>query len=445
MEDTNKIMEEENTSIISDTKEKQPLQTPSEECSDNKLNIKPEDHEATETTPETNYDSKNVHYEGDDAIYTDPTSKCQYKWNKEKNEWEHFTSTKTEYEYGFEDDTHTYTDKEGVKFFWDKEKNAWFPKITDDFMAQYQLNYGFVDNTNLKINVPVVKPENDQPKPKKKDLPKLLPGQKRKASEPTWFELDESKNTKVYVSNLPLDITEEEYVELMQKYGIIMRDTTTDQLKIKLYRDPESNNVKGDALCTYIKRESVNLVLKLLDGLEYRGKTIKVELAKFQMKGTYDPKLKPKTKKRKEKEKLKRQQEKLFDWRPEKQVGERGKHERCIILRNCFESKMFDEDVSLILTMQDELRSLASQYGAVRKVIIYDRHPEGVAQINMKEPEDADQAVVKLNNIIYRGRKVTSEIWDGRTKFKIAETDSEINQRLEKWDEFLEADRKSVV
>lgn len=33
--------------------------------------------------------------------------------------------------YGYEDDTYTYTDStDGTKYFWDKEKNAWFPKVT---------------------------------------------------------------------------------------------------------------------------------------------------------------------------------------------------------------------------------------------------------------------------------------------------------------------------
>ena len=40
-----------------------------------------------------------------------------------------------------------------------------------------------------------------------------------------WFELDESKNTNVYVSGLPTDITLDEFKELMQqKGGIIAAD-----------------------------------------------------------------------------------------------------------------------------------------------------------------------------------------------------------------------------
>lgn len=32
--------------------------------------------------------------------------------------------------YGYEGDTHTYTDPhDGTVYFWDKEKRAWFPKV----------------------------------------------------------------------------------------------------------------------------------------------------------------------------------------------------------------------------------------------------------------------------------------------------------------------------
>ena len=52
------------------------------------------------------------------------------------------------------------------------------------------------------------------------------------------------------------------------------------------------------------------MALKILDGYDVKGKQIKVELAKFQLKGEYDPTKKPKKKRRKDKEKLKKAQEK---------------------------------------------------------------------------------------------------------------------------------------
>jgi len=56
--------------------------------------------------------------------------------------------------------------------------------------------------------------------------------------------------------------------------------------------------------------ESVDLAVKLLDGYDLRGHKLHVERAKFQMKGNFDPSLKPKKQRKKEKERLKKMQEK---------------------------------------------------------------------------------------------------------------------------------------
>lgn len=68
-----------------------------------------------------------------------------------------------------------------------------------------------------------------------------------------WFDVDDENNTKVYVSGLPLDITEQEFIDFMQKCGLVMRDINTNKWKIKLYSEKNSKQLKGDALCTYIK------------------------------------------------------------------------------------------------------------------------------------------------------------------------------------------------
>ncbi|XP_066256371.1 17S U2 SnRNP complex component HTATSF1 [Euwallacea similis] len=373
------------------------------------------------------YDSKNVHYDGDTAIYTDQYTGYQYQWDDNKQEW----IPRQNLTYEFEDDTHVYTEPDGTKLFWDKEKKAWFPKVDDDFMARYQMSYGFNEHSSEESRTV---PDKEAPKVEAK-LPK---GEKRKASEPTWFQVNEDQNTNVYVSNLPLDIEEEEFVEFMQKCGLVMRDPVSGSFKVKLYKDPGTNYLKGDALCTYIRIESVELALNLLDGCNLRGQKIKVERAKFELKGEFNPKLKPKMKKRKEKMKLKKQQDKLFDWRPEKKEGEKSKHERIVIIKNLFDPDIFDKDVSLILEFQEDLREEAGKIGEVRKVTLFDRHPEGIAQITMGNPEEASQVVKMLNGRWFMKRQLSAEIYDGKTKYKISETDSQINQRLEGWDKFLE-------
>lgn len=52
--------------------------------------------------------------------------------------------------------------------------------------------------------------------------------------------------------------------------------------------------------------------------------------------------------------------------------GERGKHENVVIVKNLFEKETFDNDVSLLLEYQKDLREECSKCGAVKKVIVYD-------------------------------------------------------------------------
>lgn len=137
------------------------------------------------------------------------------------------------------DGLRTYTDpSDGTIFEWDEEKKAWFPKLDEEFIARYQLSYGG--------NVA------SEPEPEKAKVELPPKPEKKQVSEPNWFEVDQAKNTKVYVSNLPSEITEEEFVDFMQKCGMVEKDLETGKYKIKLYRD-ETGEVKGDALCTYIK------------------------------------------------------------------------------------------------------------------------------------------------------------------------------------------------
>lgn len=365
-----------------------------------------------------------------------------YKWDAVQNQWIPKTQG-SEVSTNIVDGVHTYTDKDGATFFWDDKKNAWFPKIDDDFMAMYQMNYGFVDNTAASKESEIEKESKPQQSTTAEngDSDKK-PTNKRKNQQEAvqWFELPPEQNTKVYVSNLPDDITEEEFIELMSKCGMIFRDPGSNKLKVKLYTEPDGQ-LKGDALCHYIRVESVDLALNLLDGSDFRGKPIKVQRAKFEMRGEYNPSLKPK-KKKKDKEKLKKMQEKLLDWRPEQMRGERSKHERIVIIKNLFTPELFDTEVHLIIDYQRDLREECSKCGTVRKVVLFDRHPEGVAQVNMGDPEEADLVVQMMDKRFFGKRQLTAELYDGKTNYKINETKEEMEKRLSKWDQFLEDENK---
>lgn len=363
-------------------------------------------------------------------------------------------------------DPYTYTDPEdGTVYDWDHEKKAWFPKITEDFLAAYQANYGFNEEGNPDINsatsastvtaapepskrvppetVKPAAPSSNQAEKSEEKLDKAqdvkLKGEKRKA-EQGWFDIDDHKNTNVYVSGLPPDIGTDEFVELMSKCGIVMRDPITEEYKVKLYKDKEGN-LKGDGLCCYLKKESVELAVRLIDETEVRGYKLHVEAARFELKGAYDAS--KKKKKNKDYKKKMKQQQKQLDWRPEKQGEARKRHEKVIIIRNMFHPSDFEEDPLVLNEYRDDLRTECEKFGEVKKVILFDRHPDGVASVAFKEADQADACIQSFNGRWFGGRQLSALAWDGTTDFQVEETAREREERLKGWSSFLDEGEKA--
>ncbi|XP_051539402.1 HIV Tat-specific factor 1 homolog [Myxocyprinus asiaticus] len=343
------------------------------------------------------------------------------------------------------DDPYTFVDPEdGTGYDWDHEKRAWFPKINDDFIAAYQANYGFNEEGDpdpaaaapSAESLPAQpeepkKPEESSEQDKAKDGSQK--GEKRKA-DPGWFEVEGDKNTNVYVTGLPPDITPDEFVEVMSKCGIVMRDPITEEYKIKLYKDKDGNQ-KGDGLCCYLKKESVALAERLLDENEIRGYRLHVEAARFELKGSYDAS--KKKKKSKEYRKKLQQQQKQLDWRPEKVREVRKRHQKVVIIQNMFHPSDFEEDPLVLNEYRDDLRTECEKFGQVKKVIIFDRHPDGVASLAFKEPEEADMCQAALNGRWFGGRQLSAQLWDGVTDYQVEETSREREERLKGWTTFL--------
>ncbi|XP_010598346.1 17S U2 SnRNP complex component HTATSF1 [Loxodonta africana] len=322
---------------------------------------------------------------------------------------------------------------------WDLDKKAWFPKITEDFIATYQANYGFSNDgaSSSTANVQDVSAGNSGEPPQRKPPEPTEPkkkGEKRKA-ESGWFHVEEDRNTNVYVSGLPPDITVDEFIQLMSKFGIIMRDPQTEEFKVKLYKDNQGN-LKGDGLCCYLKRESVELALKLLDEDEIRGYKLHVEVAKFQLKGEYDAS--KKKKKCKDYKKKLSMQQKQLDWRPERKAGpSRMRHERVVIIKNMFHPMDFEDDPLVLNEIREDLRVECSKFGQIKKLILFDRHPDGVASVSFRDPEEADYCIHTLDGRWFGGRQITAEAWDGTTDYQVEETTREREERLRGWEAFL--------
>ncbi|XP_069758379.1 17S U2 SnRNP complex component HTATSF1 [Narcine bancroftii] len=307
--------------------------------------------------------------------------------------------------------------------------------ITEDFLATYHANYGFIEETSATPGGDTEKILVAEKTERVSTSQKDAKGEKRKADE-GWIDVEEQKNTSVYISGLPPDITPDEFVELMSKFGIIMQNPETQEYKVKLYKDKEGN-LKGDGLCSYLKKESIDLAVRFLDETEVRGYKLHVEVAKFEMKGNFDASKKKKKSKDYKKKLL--LQKKQLDWRPEKKAGQsRFRHERVVILKKMFHPKDFEADPMILNEIQEDLRLECEKFGQVKKVLLFDRHPEGVASVAFKEPEEADQCILVLNGRWFGGRQITAEIWDGVVDYQIEETVKERESRMKSWESFLE-------
>ncbi|XP_051904055.1 HIV Tat-specific factor 1 [Hippocampus zosterae] len=350
-------------------------------------------------------------------------------------------------------DPFTYTDPhDGTVYDWDHDKKAWFPKITEDFLAAYQANYGFAQEGDAAAQPvaaetekrpavgektarePASDPRSERPTSAAEAADGKRKGEKRKA-DPGWFDMEDTKNTNVYVSGLPPDTSPEEFVALMSKCGIVMRDPITEDFKVKLYKD-QDGNLKGDGLCCYLKRESVELAVRLMDESEVRGYKVHVEAARFQLKGQYDAS--KKKKKNKDYRKKMKQQQKQLDWRPQKQGDARKRHEKVVIIRNMFHPSDFEEDPLVLNEYRDDLRSECEKFGEVKKVILFDRHPDGVASVAFKEQEHADACILSFHGRWFGGRQLSAQLWDGATDYQVEETSREREERLKGWSSFLE-------
>lgn len=391
-------------------------------------------------------------------------------------------------------------DADGTVYEFDSVRKAWFPKIDEDFLAKYQMNYGttandstpdsskvafdwrkppsdinseeyriwyqeyckyiaFYQNYNASIpSANIELPEttadtnsssdeesvssskikaNKKEKQDASKEPAPVAGVKR-PSEPAWFDIDDSKNTTVYVTGLPYDTTDDEFKEVMSKVGLIAFDPILRAPKLKLYRD-SNGEIKGDGRCSYMKLESVELALTILDGYEIRrGQKLKVEKAVFTQKGDYDPKRKKRKLTREEKKKFQEKQDYLLAWLPPKPKDSRPKFERICVIKNVFLPKEINDDPSLFNEIRLDMMEECKKFGEVKKVTVYDRNEEGVVTVTFKTPEDADKCVQALHGRWFAKRQLVACNWDGKTKYSVLETEQEMEERLKKWHSFLE-------
>lgn len=218
-------------------------------------------------------------------------------------------------------------------------------------------------------------------------------------------ELKEEKQTRkktppqtaVYVSKLPLDADLTELKHIFSKYGIIAEDLLTGKPKIKLYSD-DNGDFKGDALVVYLKPESVELAIQMLNGtkLRVKGEDISVQKAEFKEKAETENKTtkRPLTEEERQtiRKRLKALNDKAGDWHGDDD-SINPKWLRTVVIKRAFTLKELEEDPLVKEDIEEDMREGCEAIGAVDKVIVFDEEEEGVVMVRFANGDSAVKCI----------------------------------------------------
>lgn len=282
------------------------------------------------------------------------------------------------------------------------------------------------------------------------------------------------QGTAVYVSNIPKDVTKEELESVFEKYGILAEDLNSGEKRVKIYKDAETGEPKGDALIVYYRSESVALAIDMLDDTKLRQDDddtakLRVQKANFEKYGNNNNNnsnnngngnsTSPSKNKienqgdaeeyKKRKQKLnKRLNDMINNWeetdqlRHEKRQKYLKRYEKTVVLQHCFTLDEIAEDPEVVEDIEQDMFDECSKFGQIVKVIVYDEEPEGIVLVKFADKSAADLCVLKLGGRFFGGQQLNAFIYDGKPYKKSKknnEQDANSEQRLKEYEEFLKS------
>lgn len=283
---------------------------------------------------------------------------------------------------------------DGREYEWSVARNSWVPLVEEDLVAAQQAAYKvegvdenvpsfvhpgagrtLISNLGQTPAAPVLAREKKRKKGVGDDDPEGGPSKRKgKGSAP-------QRNTAVYVTQLPLDAQPDDLYPVFSKAGLILEDER-GQPRIKIYKDAEGRS-KGEALVVYLKEDSVELAIRLLDDSELRlgegGETMKVAKAEFTPKEPGDrPNEDGKSdhsKKRRQK-KIDKLKSKLGGWESDEEAPVvKSRNDKVVVLKHMFTRQELEEDPALLLDLKEDVRDEAETLGEVTNVTLYDVSP----------------------------------------------------------------------
>ena len=271
---------------------------------------------------------------------------------------------------------------------------------------------------------------------KKEHNKKKTEKQKQKKKE-KWYKPKIDSN--IYISNLPENITQNDLITYFSKCGFIRNDPKTNEIKVKIYINEETKKPKGDALISFLRPESVDLAINLLNETEIKpGYIIKVERAFFKQKG--EKYIKRESYKLDNLSKFKNKTEinRKLGWAEEDQ--EKGL--KIVIFENMFQLSDFEKDDNLKKDIEfDIIEGCQKKCGKINKWEIFYNNPNGIVKVKFDTPKSAEECIKYFNLRKYNGRVIKVFYWDGITDYnKVSESKEEEEKRILNFGKWLNSD-----
>ncbi|SCU86890.1 LADA_0E00848g1_1 [Lachancea dasiensis] len=238
------------------------------------------------------------------------------------------------------------------------------------------------------------------------------------------------KNCAIYISNLPLEgMDKEKLVSEFGRFGIIRKDPANNEPKCKMYKD-DNGNFKGDALILYLKPESVEIAVQLMDGVALEGSKLKVEEAVFTpATGKTEKNEEGLAKlKRSNALKIKEQEHELNDWSDADSLSENSDNSSMTPSRNSLAEEASTRIVVLtnVLDLYESLRrqelleiesDLKAGCSAVGELLDFELDEVlGQVRAEYATEESAQQCCKTMDGRYFDGRKLNAYILSEESK-----------------------------